>query len=69
MRREFIRSLLRLIIHQPELVETASTFPFVAPKEKSVKKIMDSFRKTKRCSAASLKDFKIGLSESNYFQS
>ncbi|MEK7111021.1 MAG: ribbon-helix-helix domain-containing protein, partial [Patescibacteria group bacterium] len=39
-RSEFVRSLLRLITHKPELVETASTFPFITPQERSVKKIM-----------------------------
>ncbi|MBI5356267.1 hypothetical protein HZB78_01495 [Candidatus Collierbacteria bacterium] len=67
-RSEFVRSLLRLITHRPELIKTASTFPFVAPKERSVKKIMDGFRKTKRYSSAFLKDLQIGLSESNYFK-
>jgi len=65
-RSEFVRSLLRLITHKPELVETTSIFPFVAPKEKSVKKIMDGFRKTKRYSPAFLKDLQIGLSEINF---
>jgi len=67
-RSEFVRSLLRLITHRPELVETASVFPFAAPQEKSVKKIMDGFRKTKKYSSAFLKDLRIGLSESNYFK-
>lgn len=68
-RSEFVRSLLRLVTHRPELVETASMFPFVATKEKSVKKIMDGFQKTKKYSAAFLKDLEIGLSESSYFKS
>ena len=67
-RSEFVRSLLRLITYRPELVETASVFPFVVPKEKSVKKIMDGFQKTKKYSAAFLKDLELGLSESSYFR-
>jgi len=67
-RSEFVRSLLRLVTHRPELVETASVFPFVAPKHNSVKKIMTGFRKTKKYPAAFLKDLKIGLSESDYFK-
>jgi hypothetical protein len=67
-RSEFIRSLLRLITHKPELVETASTFPFIAPQERSIRKIMGDFRKTKKYSPAFLKDLKTGLSESSYFK-
>lgn len=67
-RSEFIRSLLRLITHKPELVETASTFPFITPQERSVKKIIDGFHKTKKYSPAFIKDLQIGLSESNYFK-
>lgn len=68
-RSEFVRSLLRLVTHRPELVETASVFPFVAPEERSAKKIMGGFRKTKKYSATFLKDLEIGLSESSYFKS
>ena len=67
-RSEFVRSLLRLITHRPELVETAAVFPFVAPKERSAKKIIEGFRNTKKYSTAFLKDLQIGLSGSNYFK-
>ena len=67
-RSEFVRSLLRLITHKPELVETASTFPFITPQERSVKKIMGDFRKTKKYSPAFLKDLETGLAESSYFK-
>jgi Arc/MetJ-type ribon-helix-helix transcriptional regulator len=66
-RSEFIRSLIRLVVHKPELVEEASTFPFVAPKEKSIKKIMEAFSKNSRYSKEFLKDLKEGLDESDYF--
>lgn len=66
-RSELIRSLLRLISHQPKLLETASSYPFVAPKEKSVKKIVSDFNKTNKYSKAFLKDLEEGLKSSSYF--
>lgn len=38
-RSEFIRSIIRLVVYKPDLVEEAATFPFVVPKEQSAKKI------------------------------
>lgn len=66
-RSEFIRSLIRLIANRPEIIETAAVFPFIAPKEKSVKKIISDFSKTKKYSAVFLKDLEEGLKESDYF--
>ncbi len=66
-RSEFIRSLLRLASNKPALVNQAATYPFVAPQEKSVKKIMADFRKNKRYSQAFLKDLEDGLRKSDYF--
>lgn len=67
-RSEFIRSIIRLVAYQPELVKTAATFPFVTPKEKSAKKVIFAFTKTGRYSKDFLKDLKEGLSKSNYYQ-
>lgn len=67
-RSEFMRSLLRLVSHKPELIESAATFPFVAPKEKSIKKILTNFQKTKKYSPAFLKDLKEGLASSDFFE-
>jgi hypothetical protein len=66
-RSEFIRSLLRLFIHKPGLIETASTFPFIAPREKSAEKIIAGFKETGKYSKAFLKDLKEGLESSDYF--
>lgn len=67
-RSEFIRSLLRLVAHQPVLAEKASFFPFAGPTERSAKKIMDEFAGTKKYSKAFLKDLKEGLANSDYFK-
>ncbi|HCM37903.1 TPA: hypothetical protein DIS61_04595 [Patescibacteria group bacterium] len=66
-RSEFIRSLLRLVTRDPGLVKEAATFPFVSPKERSAKKILADFTKTKRYSKEFLKDLKEGLLQSDYF--
>lgn len=67
-RSEFIRSLLRLVSHKPVLVEQAATFPFVVPQERSVNKILAGFSKTKKYSAAFLRDLEAGLKQSDYFK-
>lgn len=67
-RSEFIRSLIRLVIYKPELIEAATAFPFISPKEKSIKKIINAFSKNKKYSKKFLEDLKEGLSESDYFQ-
>lgn len=67
-RSEFIRSLIRLISRNPEIIESVATFPFVAPKEKSVKKIVDEFKKTKKYSPKFLADLKAGLASSDFFE-
>ena len=68
-RSEFIRSIIRLVAYKPNLVEEAATFPFVIPKERSTKKIINSFIKSNRYSKEFLKDLKEGLGQSDYFQS
>ncbi len=68
-RSEFIRSIIRLVVYKPNLVEDAATFPFMIPKEKSTKKIMASFSKDNRYSKEFLKDLKEGLNQSDYFSS
>lgn len=67
-RSEFIRSIIRLVIYKPELIETVTTFPFVTPREKSTRKIISAFYKTKKYSKDFLKDLEEGLSQSDYFQ-
>jgi len=67
-RSEFIRALLRFLLREPTIVKQATTYPFVSPKEKSVKKILADFKRTKKYSPAFLKDLKDGLELSNYFK-
>lgn len=67
-RSEFIRSLLRLISRNPQLIASAATYPFTQPQEKSVKKIVNEFEKTGKYSSAFLKDLKEGLKNSDYFE-
>lgn len=66
-RSEFIRSLLRSVSYSPALITKAATFPFVVPQEKSAKKIVSDFKKTKKYSPDFLKDFEEGLKSSSYF--
>lgn len=67
-RSEFIRSLIRVIIRKPEVVETAATFPFIAPKTRSTKTIISAFKKSKKYSSDFIKDLKEGLEMSDYFE-
>lgn len=66
-RSEFIRAILRFLFHKEEILEKVAVFPFVSPKEKSIKKILTGFRKTKKYSPGFLKELKEGLEESDYF--
>lgn len=67
-RSEFIRSLLRLISRNPQLVDSTATYPFSIPQEKSAKNIVKELEKTKKYSPAFLKDLKDGLENSNFFE-
>jgi len=67
-RSEFIRSIIRVLIRKPELAETASTYPFIAPKTKSAKEIVSAFKKTNKYTSTFLKDLKEGLKGSDYFK-
>jgi metal-responsive CopG/Arc/MetJ family transcriptional regulator len=66
-RSEFVRSVIRVLIQKPEIVESASTYPFNLPKTKSVKEIVTAFKKNKKYSNIFLKDLEEGLKESDYF--
>jgi len=67
-RSEFVRSIIRVLIRKPELVETASTFPFISAKTKSIKSIVTAFKNNKKYSQSFLRDLKEGLEDSDYFQ-
>jgi metal-responsive CopG/Arc/MetJ family transcriptional regulator len=66
-RSEFVRSLVRLVIYKPAILQEAATFPFVIPQERSTKKILADFKATKKYSPAFLRDLKKGLRSSDYF--
>ncbi len=66
-RSEFMRSLIRLVHHKPELIDQAATFPFIGPSDRSKKKILADFKKTNKYSPTFLKDLAEGLENSDYF--
>ena len=66
-RSEFIRSIIRLLTRHPDMVDSAATFPFVAPKERSVRTITSDFAESGKYTEMFLKDLKEGLSTSDYF--
>ncbi len=66
-RSEFVRALLRATLNDEALLRKSVTFPFEAPVEKSAKKILTEFKKTKKYSADFLADLKDGLENSEYF--
>lgn len=68
-RSEFIRSLLRRVTADNELLKETIAFPFESPSIKSRKKVLSEFKKTKRYSALFLKDLDEGLKNSSYFKS
>jgi len=68
-RSEFFRSIIRYILSKPDLLSNVAAYPFVPPKEKSVRKILTAFSKTKRYPETFLKDLQEGLSTSDYFKS
>jgi len=66
-RSEFVRALLRMTLSDEALLKKSVVFPFDVPSEKSAKKIIGEFKKTKRYSPEFLADLKEGLEESKYF--
>ncbi len=66
-RSDFFRSLIRLVTHQPTLLQDAATFPFTTAKRSSKAEILNGFIKTKKYSSSFLKDLETGLNESAYF--
>ncbi len=65
-RSEFMRAVIRLIKHRPELVAESASLPFISPNTTSKKKILEQFTKASY-SQDFLKDLKAGLETSNYF--
>ena len=67
-RSEFIRALIRLLMHKEEIISEVATFPFILPKTRSKKEIISAFKKTKQYSKEFLRDLEEGLNESDYFE-
>lgn len=66
-RSELFRSLLRLVKKQPEILSTASTYPFVSPTTRSRSKIISQLKKTGKYSEKFLDEVATGLKDSSYF--
>jgi len=66
-RSEFVRALLRTTLNDEALLQKSVSFPFEVPAEKSAKKVIREFEKTKKYSTEFLTDLKEGLENSEYF--
>ncbi len=66
-RSEFFRALLRYVLGDTAKIAEVARFPFSTPSVKSRKEVLANFKKTKRYSAAFLKDLEKGLKQSSYF--
>lgn len=67
-RSEFFRSILRLILREPKIINQADSLILEAPDTKQAKDILAGFSKTKKYSKAFLKDLETGLKRSSYFR-
>ena len=68
-RSELFRSIIRLITHQPEIINQASVFPMINLKIDPIPQIVDDFRKTNKYSDTFLQDLAEGLENSSIFNS
>lgn len=66
-RSEFIRSLIRLVVHKKEVLAESMAFPFVSSQERSKNAIIKGFEQTNKYSKDFLKDLENGLANSDYF--
>ena len=66
-RSEFFRAVLRRLAASKSATDEVAVWPFVSPPEKSTKKIVAEFKKSKKYSPAFLADLEEGLKTSNYF--
>ena len=66
-RSEFIRAVIRLLTHKPELINQTALFPFTVPSTRLSKKIINEFRKSGKYSKSFLKDLDEGLKSSDFF--
>lgn len=67
-RSEFFRTILRRVLIDCKLLKKTITYPFISPKTKSRKKIIEEFKKTGKYSNYFLTDLKEGLKNSDYFE-
>lgn len=64
-RSEFFRTLLRVFINKPEVLE--EDWPMRSPSTRSTREVLEGFRNTGRYSKPFLKSLEAGLKRSNYF--
>lgn len=67
-RSEFVRAALRRVLADKVFLEETATFPFSPPPTKSVKAVMEAFKKEGKYSAKFLKDLEHGLRSSSHFK-
>jgi len=66
-RSELVRSVFRLLRHEPAMLTQASTFPLLPPASKNGKEVLESFRESGKYSKAFMKDLEEGINDSGYF--
>ena len=66
-RSELMRSLIRLVQFQPDLISVANNFPFVSPQTKSKTEVLSKLKQTGKYSKELLTDIKSGLKDSKFF--
>ncbi len=64
-RSEFFRTLVRVFLNKPDVLE--QDWPMRSPSTKSAKEVLEGFRNTGKYSKAFLKSLEAGLKRSNYF--
>lgn len=66
-RSELVRSVFRLLKHQPEILAKESILEFKSPPIRSRARIMKDFKETGLYNKGFLKDLEDGLKRSDYF--
>jgi Arc/MetJ-type ribon-helix-helix transcriptional regulator len=67
-RSEFMRSILRFLTRKEGVLDEAVNYPFEAPSERSIKKIVKGFEESGKYNREFIKDLEEGLQLSDYFQ-
>lgn len=64
-RSEFFRTLLRVFLNKPDVLE--EDWPMRSPSTKSARQVLEGFKNTGKYSKAFLKSLEAGLKRSSYF--